>query len=271
MSNLQLRIISGLILAAIVLSLTWLGGLPFRFLAVLIAGAVFYEWTRMTRPAPARGLKLFPEALMAVLLMALALGAPALTFLALTLAGVVILAVFGALRSTGQWEATGLAYAALSGFALAYLRGGDQAGFLAILFLFAVVWTTDTLAYFVGRAVGGPKLAPAISPGKTWSGAVGGTVAGVVAGVLVVTVAGTGNQILAGLAALLLSIVSQIGDLFESWVKRRHGAKDSSQLIPGHGGVMDRVDGLVVAALALYVIGSLVASPDSPAHGLFGG
>jgi phosphatidate cytidylyltransferase len=93
----------------------------------------------------------------------------------------------------------------------------------------------------------------------------------VVAGVLVVTLAGTGNQGLAGLAALLLSIVSQIGDLFESWVKRRHGAKDSSQLIPGHGGVMDRVDGLVVAALALYVIGSLAASPDNPAQGLFGG
>lgn len=271
MSNLQLRIISGVILAAIVLTLTWLGGVPFRFLAVLIAGAVFYEWTRMTRPAPARGLELLPEALMAVLLVVLALGVPALTFLALTLASVVILIAFGAARGTGQWDAAGLVYASLSGFALAYIRGADHAGFLAILFLFAVVWTTDTLAYFVGRAVGGPKLAPAISPGKTWSGAIGGTVAGVVAGVLVATLAGTGNQGLAGLAALLLSIVSQIGDLFESWVKRRHGAKDSSQLIPGHGGVMDRVDGLVVAALALYVIGSLAASPDNPAQGLFGG
>lgn len=271
MSNLQLRIISGVVLAAIVLTLTWLGGLPFRFLAILIAGAVFYEWTRMTRPAAARGAELLPEALMAMLLAALALGVPAMTFLALTLAGVVILAVFGAVRGAGQWDAAGLAYASLSGFALAHLRGGDQAGFLAILFLFAVVWTTDTLAYFVGRSVGGPKLAPAISPGKTWSGAAGGTVAGVVAGVLVVALAGTGNQLLAGLAALLLSIVSQIGDLFESWVKRRHGAKDSSQLIPGHGGVMDRVDGLVVAALALYLIGSLAASPDNPAHGLFAG
>lgn len=271
MSNLQLRIISGLVLAVVVLSLTWIGGVPFRLLAVLIAGAVFYEWARMARHASVRRIELVPEAFMAVLLVALAFGVPAMNFLLLTLAGTAIVAGISFVRGLGQWDAAGLAYASLSGFALAYLRGADQAGLLAILFLFAVVWGTDTLAYFVGRAVGGPKLAPAISPGKTWSGAIGGTVAGVVAGIVVAVLAGAGNVLLLGFAALLLSIVSQIGDLFESWVKRRHGAKDSSQLIPGHGGVMDRVDGLVVAALALYLIGSLAAAPDTPALGLFGG
>jgi phosphatidate cytidylyltransferase len=247
MSNLQLRTISGLVLASVVLALTWVGGLPFRLLAVAISAAVFYEWTRMTRPAHSRVLWLVPEACMAILLVALGLGVAAVDFLLLALAATVIVAAIG------------------------FLRGADHAGLLAILFLFAVVWTTDTLAYFVGRAVGGPKLAPSISPGKTWSGAIGGTVAGVAAGIVVSVLAGTGNHLLPGLAALLLSVVSQIGDLFESWVKRRHGCKDSSQLIPGHGGVMDRVDGLVVAALALYVIGSLAASPDNPAQGLFGG
>ncbi|MET3659867.1 phosphatidate cytidylyltransferase [Aquamicrobium ahrensii] len=271
MSNLQLRIISGLVLAVAVLTLTWIGGLPFRLFAVLIAGAVFYEWTRMTRPAHLRSMWLMPEACMAILLIALGFGVSAGSFLLLALAATVIVAALGFVRGSGSWEAAGVAYASLSGFALAFLRGDDQAGLLAILFLFAVVWTTDTLAYFVGRSLGGPKLAPAISPGKTWSGAVGGTVAGLAAGVIVSFLAGTGNHLLLGLAALLLSVVSQIGDLFESWVKRRHGCKDSSQLIPGHGGVMDRVDGLVVAALALYVIGSVAASADNPAQGLFGG
>ena len=107
-----------------------------------------------------------------------------------------------------QWEAGGLAYAALSGFSLAYLRGGDHAGLVAILFLFAVVWATDILAYFVGRAVGGPKLAPSISPGKTWSGAIGGAVGGVLAGVASLALpAGAAIVALLALVALLLSIV----------------------------------------------------------------
>ena len=271
MSNLQLRIASAVVLAAVVLVLTWIGGVPFRLLAVLIAGAVFYEWTHMSRQSAVRRMMLIPEALMAILLVALAMGVPATGFLLLAFSATAVAAGIGLVRGTGQWDAAGLAYASLSGFALAYLRGADHAGLLAILFLFAVVWATDTLAYFVGRAVGGPKLAPAISPGKTWSGAAGGTVAGVLAGLAAAFLAGAGNALLLGLAALLLSIVSQVGDLFESWVKRRHGAKDSSQLIPGHGGVMDRVDGLVVAAMALYAIGSLTGSLETPALGLFGG
>ncbi|TIT51073.1 MAG: phosphatidate cytidylyltransferase, partial [Mesorhizobium sp.] len=128
---------------------------------------------------------------------------------------------------------------------------------------------TDISAYFVGRAVGGPKLAPSISPGKTQSGALGGAVGGVVAGLLLAATAGAGNLAVLGVVALVLSIVAQAGDLFESWVKRRHDRKDSGTLIPGHGGVMDRVDGLVAAAFALYVIGWISATADHPAQGLF--
>lgn len=274
MSNLQVRVISAVVLIALILLPTWYGGVPFRLVAVLIAGAVFYEWTRMARPAAsAKPLDFLPEVLMAVFLVALAAGLAAPTLLILLVIFMTIVAVVAAMRRTGvgRWDASGFAYAGLSGFSLALLRDGDRSGMLAILFLFAVVWATDILAYFVGRAVGGPKLAPSISPGKTQSGALGGAVGGVVAGVLFAAVAGAGNLAWLGFVALVLSVVSQAGDLFESWVKRRHGRKDSGALIPGHGGVMDRVDGLVAAAFALYLIGWVAASADHPAHGLFAG
>jgi phosphatidate cytidylyltransferase len=269
MSNLQVRIISAVVMAAVVLGLTWFGDLPFRLFCALISAAVFYEWSRMARPAPAAGLDLFPEALLAVFIIMLVAGLSASILLPFLLAMVIATGLIGVARKAGQWDAAGLAYAGLSGLALAQLRGGDHAGLVAILFLFSVVWATDILAYFVGRAVGGPKLAPSISPGKTQSGALGGTVGGVVAGLLLAIAAGATNLAELGAVALVLSVVSQVGGLFESWVKRRHGVKDSSLLIPGHGGVMDRVDGLVAAALALYVIGWISASLDHPAQGLF--
>jgi len=274
MSNLQVRVISAVVLIALILVPTWYGGLPFRLVAVLIAGAVFYEWTRMARP-PTLGnpTDFLSEALMLVFLGGLISGLGASILLVLLALLVAIAAITAAMRrdGAGRWDAPGIAYAGLSGLSLALLRGDDRSGLLAILFLFAVVWATDILAYFVGRAVGGPKLAPSISPGKTQSGALGGAVGGVVAGVVLAAIAGAGNLAWLGFVALILSVVSQAGDLFESWVKRRHGRKDSSQLIPGHGGVMDRVDGLVAAAFALYLIGWAAASADHPAHGLFAG
>ncbi|WP_292411249.1 phosphatidate cytidylyltransferase, partial [Mesorhizobium sp.] len=255
MSNLQLRVISALVLAAVTLGLTWLGGMPFRLLCSFIACTIFYEWSRMSRPTTGGALGFLPEALLLAFVGTLIAGVPASWQLILVAIMVVVTAAGARMRGTAQWDAPGLAYASLSGLSLAMLRDGDHSGLIAILFLFAVVWATDIAAYFVGRAVGGPKLAPSISPGKTQSGALGGAVGGVVAGVLLASATGVGNLGTLGLVALALSVVAQAGDLFESWVKRRHGQKDSGNLIPGHGGVMDRVDGLVAAALALYVIG----------------
>lgn len=269
MSNLQLRVISAVVLAIIALGLTWLGGLPFRLLCAAMSAMIFYEWTRMSRPISTDGLGFLPEALIVVFIGALIAGLPAFWLLPLVVALIVVTAIAALIRKSGQWDASGLAYASVSGLSLALLRDGDHSGLVAILFLFAVVWATDIFAYFVGRTVGGPKLAPSISPGKTRSGALGGAVGGVVAGLILAAVAGAGNLALLGLVALVLSVVAQAGDLFESWVKRRHGRKDSGFLIPGHGGVMDRVDGLVAAALALYVIGWISAGADHPAQGLF--
>lgn len=269
-SNLQQRVLSGIVLIAVALTLTWAGGIWYRLLAAVISGAVLYEWLSMTAQGEKPSNRWLAIGLLAVLLILLVSGA-SISFLSMALVGAVIVTGAHAVRfEAGFWPTLGLAYAGLLGVALSALRGDDAVGLYATLFLFAVVWATDILAYFVGRAVGGPRLAPSISPGKTWSGAVGGTVSALIAGLAVASYFGSplGWAALAVLI-LVLSVVSQIGDLFESSIKRRFGAKDSSQLIPGHGGVMDRVDGLATASFALFLIGALLAGPDAPAGAFF--
>lgn len=271
-SNLQLRVISALVLAAVVLALTWWGGAAFRVFAALMGAAVFHEWSNLARERYSREYRIAVWTLVAAVLVALAAGSDALT-----LFGAVIIAAAGAwvaalVLGQGPGLAAGVVYSVAPAIALAFLRGSDVAGLWALLFLFACVWGTDIAAYFSGRYFGGPKLAPAISPSKTWSGAIGGAVAAAIGGAIIaVSGPSSASVVVAMLIALAVSVVSQFGDLFESAYKRRHGAKDSGHIIPGHGGVMDRVDGLVAAAFALYVVCAVLAGPDSPAAGLFGG
>ena len=252
--ELKLRIQSGIVMAVVVLLATWLGGFAFRALSALIALLVFYEWSTMTRLRDAdRAGFVLAWVAQAVLAVAILFGF--LQFAGALLLAVLLLAIaYTASTGGSRWLPGGVLYAGLTGVSLASIRGSDESGLKAMLFLFAVVWATDILAYFVGRAIGGPKLAPKISPGKTWSGAIGGTVAAIVFGSAAVHF--SGGQVTAGLAVLILvlSACSQIGDLFESFIKRRFGVKDSSKLIPGHGGVMDRVDGLVFACFAAFLI-----------------
>lgn len=252
MSNLQLRVISAIVLAAIVLTLTWLGGLPFRILAAAIGGLVFYEWMTVSGEMRDRPLASAAWVLVLLVLAALAFGVSGHLILMSAVVFAIAMAIAGMIRGRGIETGKGVAYALLPAIALAALRGDSTAGLWAIIYLFAVVWATDIFAYFVGRAIGGPKLAPSISPGKTWSGALGGVLFAVIAAVAVAYAHGGASPIVLGLLAVPLSVVSQLGDLYESRFKRRFGAKDSSNLIPGHGGVMDRVDGLVAAAVALY-------------------
>jgi len=172
-----------------------------------------------------------------------------------------------AARSGAIWAAAGLLYAGALVASLGLLRVSPSFGLAAILWLFAVVWGADIAAYFAGRLIRGPRLWPTVSPGKTWSGAIVGAFAGAVLGLML---AAWANRLAAlfwlGLAT---AIVSEFGDLFESAVKRRFGVKNSSGLIPGHGGLMDRLDAFTAASFFAAVVASVHSKGDYIASGLF--
>ncbi len=147
------------------------------------------------------------------------------------------------------WLGYGVVYLGSFTVSMLYLRRVPEAGMAQIYYLFAVVWGTDIGAYAAGRLIGGPKLAPAISPNKTWAGLFGGLALACVFGYAVERASGA-HHVWVGIAlALLLACISQLGDLFESWIKRRVGVKESGDLIPGHGGILDRIDGLIFSAV----------------------
>ena len=227
-SNLTLRIVSSAVMAPVAIGIAWLGGWPFVLFWAAAACIVLWEWTRLVTRS-------------------------------------------GRAESYGSffaWMTAGLFYAGVVLLAPVILRRDPSFGFVAVLFLFAVVWTTDIVAYYVGRAVGGPKLWRAVSPNKTWSGALGGVLGGVTAALIVAKLAGLGVASMLVLVAIGLSIASQAGDLLESALKRQFGAKDASDLIPGHGGLMDRLDGFLTAALAAVMVGLLRGGLDGAARGL---
>jgi phosphatidate cytidylyltransferase len=252
--ELRLRILSGIVLALVAVGDTWIGGPGFAILSAVIGLAVWYEWTSMTRIAEGdKGAYVAGwgvQILVAVLIVG---GGDAYALPVLVLSSLVAI-VWSRFHGRGWWLPGGVFYAGLTTISLATIRGDTDYGFVAMLFVFAVVWATDILAFFIGRAIGGPKLAPRISPGKTWSGAIGGAVSGVIAGTAVFAAFFSLDGPRIPTIALVLSIASQCGDLFQSYVKRRCGVKDSGRIIPGHGGVWDRVDGLVVACFVALLI-----------------
>lgn len=159
------------------------------------------------------------------------------------------------------WLAFGLAYIGAPCWALLYLRSDPALGLETVFWLLAVVWSADTGAFLFGRLIGGPKLAPRISPNKTWSGFIGGIgSAGLVGAAAALVLQKDGALILAGWS-VTIGAISQAGDLAESWVKRHFRVKDTSTIIPGHGGLFDRVDGLLVAAVAVVLIEAIGRGP----------
>lgn len=166
------------------------------------------------------------------------------------------------------WIAAGVGYAGIMFAAPVILRSDAELGMPAIMLLFTIVWTTDILGYFAGRAFGGPKLWPAVSPKKTWSGALAGTLGAIIVTVVSARWLGAMHSVAVATIALGLSVVAQLGDLLESAIKRKFSAKDASHLIPGHGGVMDRLDGFWAAALLGCLIGLARGGLEAPARGL---
>jgi phosphatidate cytidylyltransferase len=167
-------------------------------------------------------------------------------------------------------SALGVFYVGLPAIALLWLRQDEPYGFAAVLLIFAIVWSSDIAAFAAGRAIGGPKLWPRISPNKTWSGLIGGVTAGALAAVLVGQAVGDAAPLRLGLVGLGLSLVAQMGDLAESALKRLFGRKDASDLIPGHGGFMDRMDSIVAVAVAAAVL-ALAVNAHAPARALLFG
>ena len=265
-SELTLRIVSSAVLAPLALALAYLGGWPFFGFWALAGCGIYWEWRAIIRdPGPVpKGLG---ECAIAVAGVNATVGRPgaAAVFLGL---GIVMEAVVATSNALRIWAAAGVVYAGSLLVACVLLRSDASYGFVVIVFLFAIVWTTDIVAYFVGRFVGGPKLWVRVSPKKTWSGAVGGAVAAIIAGLAVAHYAQLPNSLAAAGLALVLSAASQAGDLFESAFKRRFGVKDAGHVIPGHGGIMDRLDGFVAAAALAALIGIARGGLEAPARGL---
>jgi phosphatidate cytidylyltransferase len=265
-NELALRICSAVVLVPLALATAYVGGWPFAAFWGLAAFGVFWEWTSLVAGPDRRAVLMAGGGSIALAL--------ALVVANHHLAAVIVLAV-GALGAAAlapmgrrSWVAGGIPYAGAIGIAPIVLRADGHDGFPAMIFLFVIVWATDIVAYFVGRALGGPKLMPQVSPKKTWSGAVGGTIAAILAAVAVAKAVALTELFPIAMLAVVLSVCAQGGDLFESFLKRRFGAKDSSHLIPGHGGLMDRLDGFVAAGIVAALIGLVRGGFQAPGRGL---
>lgn len=265
-NNLLLRVASAVVMAPLALGAAYFGSYIFLAFWMIAALGVLWEWDGMVCAHDKN--PVFTIGAVTIigssLLWGISRPVPALILIALGMLGVATLAS----KIRRAWCLAGLGYASAMLVAPLVLRGDPSLGFWAVVFVFAVVWSTDIAAYAAGRALGGPKLVQRVSPNKTWSGAVGGLVAGITGGIVVAKLAGINDFVTLGLVAMVLSIASQTGDLLESAIKRLFEVKDASLLIPGHGGLMDRLDGFITASLVAVVIGVLRGGVDAPGVGL---
>lgn len=260
------RILSALVLAAVALAAVFVSPWTFAALVIVCGIAVAWEWGRLVREREFDAIFMLQAAAVAAVAVFVTLGqpGPALVAVAIAFAGT---AAIGMKSGRLGWSLLGLGYSILPAWSMVWLRSDAALGAAALLFLFAVAWTTDTAAYAGGRLIGGPKLAPRVSPKKTWSGLILGTLTPALIGYAVGALWQETSALKLAFVSVAIAAACQIGDLGESAVKRRFGAKDMSGLIPGHGGLLDRIDGLLIAAIAAALI-ALLHDPSSPGRGL---
>ncbi len=251
------RLLSAIILIPLTAIALVAGWIPFALLVGLVMAGAYREWEKMITGRRSG----WPGTLFMGLLTVVALAHPMNgAWASAVIVTLSVIAAFVIDAPNRHWRVAGIIFFGTVAIAFMAIRGSSAAGIWAGIFLVTVVWLTDTGAYFVGRLVGGTKLSPDVSPSKTWSGAAGGLGLGTLGGLLVWWLAGfvlgTGSSAAIGLLiSVVVSISGQLGDLAESAVKRRFAVKDSGNIIPGHGGLMDRIDSLAVAAIVLWLIG----------------
>lgn len=268
LADLRERFVSGLILGVVALAMLVASPLTLAVLATLIAAVMSWEWGGLVRDNG------FDAAGVTHIVIALAAGALATMgstgyAIAIAMAGAILVALLAARSKTIALSALGVLYTCLPIIALIWLRR-DELGLAATLFVLLVVIATDTGAYFTGRAIGGPKLWPAVSPKKTWSGLIGGVTAAMLVAAIFPLVSATGYWPWLIPLGAILALTGQGGDLAESALKRHFSRKDASNLIPGHGGFMDRMDGVVAAGAVAAVI-AFAIDAYAPARALLYG
>jgi phosphatidate cytidylyltransferase len=258
------RVIAALILAPAAIAIAWAGGWLWAGLVTMAAIGLYVEWLMIVGLGRNAGVIAAGTAALSLAGFCLASGRIEAALVTVTL-GVVSVGFF--CPGKRAWGAAGFCYAAVALVASILVRLDATAGFVALIMVLLIVWVTDIGGYFAGRGIGGPKLWPRVSPKKTWAGAIGGFIASlaIAAAFAWFGFGKMGPLLLLGAA---LSIASQLGDLFESAVKRRFGVKDSSQIIPGHGGLLDRLDGFVAAIALAALIGILRGGVDGVGRGL---
>ena len=264
-SDLGPRLGSAAVLSAVTVGALYLGGYVFAAAVSIVFALAYREWETMVSRAPLTPAGMVLIALVAVSGVAFPLFGVAGTLGAIALACVIALVI----RGEGMWwRVLGLCIYGVIIVSALILRGNSEAGILASIYLGTVVWMTDSAAFFAGRQIGGEKLAPEISPSKTWSGALGGLALGTGAGLIVWLVVTDSPWWIGLLIAASISVLGQAGDLAESAIKRHFRIKDSGDIIPGHGGLMDRMDSLTFGVLLVLLIGALHMGFGAVAEGL---
>lgn len=261
--NLLTRILAALVLIPLAIAAAYAGGWFWLGLVALAAVGLYAEWLMIVGAVRPRAVTIGGVTLV-LAGAALAVGRID-AGLGIIVLGILVVAL--ACSEQRGWIALGLSYASAALFASVLLRRDQVWGFSALMLVLLIVWATDIGGYFAGRGLGGPKLWPRVSPRKTWAGAIGGFVASLVVAFGFAAL-GLGQMVPLLVLAAVISVVSQVGDLFESAIKRSFGVKDSSHIIPGHGGLLDRLDGFVFAVVVAALIGFLRHGADGAGRGL---